>query len=202
MSVHVRVPEELRDQIMSLKLEMGFRSAGNVVHYLLLQTQGSIKPATLERVMKRRVPVVITGKPLCGKTYFIRKQLLPKLNPYPVLVIDTWNGYRRIDKVGYEVNALDFGNYKGHIRFVPTKRSDIAEREIERLFEDLDMKRDDLRRWIVIVEEAHAYRNLPPFMKFLYGSRRIVRKMIAVTPDVDAFDGLETLTSYREDVEI
>lgn len=187
---------------MSLKADMGFKSAAKVVQHLLLQTKRSIKPATLKKVMNRRVPVVITRKPLVGKTYFIRKRLLPKLNPYPVLVIDTWNEYRRIERVGYEVNTLDFKNYKGRVRFVPTKRSDIAEREIERLFEDLDMKRDDLRRWVVIVEEAHAYRNLPPFMKFLYGSRRIVHKMIVVTPDMDAFDGLETLTIYREDVDI
>lgn len=66
--------------------------------------------------------------------------------------------------------------------------------EVEGIFTHLDMKRNDMSRWVIIVEEAHTFQNVPSFTKFLYGSRHIVRKMIAVTPKTDAFPGLETLT--------
>jgi len=54
-----------------------------------------------------------------------------------------------------------------------------------------------MSRWIIIVEEAHSYKNVSAFTKFLYGSRHIVRKMVAVTPQTDAFQGLVTLTIYH-----
>lgn len=200
MSVMVRVQEDIRDKLLSLRDQMGFRNVANVVRFLL--SERSIKAASAEKIMEKRVPVVVTGKPLAGKTYFIRNRILAQLKAFPVLVIDTWDEYKEIRQMSYEVHAIDFRNFKGHVRFVPTKRTDIAEREVERLFEDLDMKRDELSRWVLIVEEAHAYRNLPPFMKFLYGSRRIVRKMIVVTPQLDAFEGLETLSIHREAVDI
>jgi len=38
---------------------------------------------------------------------------------------------------------------------------------------------------------------VPAFAKFLYGSRHVVRKMIAVTPQTDAFQGLETLMAFH-----
>ena len=60
----------------------------------------------------------------------------------------------------------------------------------------LDMKRNEMSKWIVIVEEAHAFKNIMAFTKFLYGSRHIVRKVLAVTPQVDAFHGLMTLTVF------
>jgi len=59
------------------------------------------------------------------------------------------------------------------------------------------MKRNEMAKWIIIVEEAHSYKNVSAFTKFLYGSRHIVRKMVAVTPQTDAFQGLVTLTIYH-----
>jgi len=65
---------------------------------------------------------------------------------------------------------------------------------MQNIFTHLDLKRNSLSKWIIIVEEAHTYKNLSTFIKFLYGSRHIVRKMVVVTPQTDAFQGLMTLT--------
>jgi hypothetical protein len=62
----------------------------------------------------------------------------------------------------------------------------------------LDMKRNEMAKWIIIIEEAHTFKNVPAFMKFLYGSRHVVRKMIAVTSQTDAFQGLETLMAFHQ----
>jgi hypothetical protein len=98
---------------------------------------------------------------------------------------------------GYELFGLNFKDFNEHLRFVPNTQSKVAETEIESIFAHLDMKRDDMSKWIIIVEEAHTCKNIPAFTKFLYGSRHIVRKMIAVTPQTDAFQGLTTLTILR-----
>ena len=189
----MRFPEKVRDRLLALKDKMDFSSMADVVQFLMVNQPESIEPVTVKKIMKGRIPVVLTGKPDIGKTIFIRICLLPKLNPVPVLVIDTWNEYKEVKRVHYEIHAFDFKHFNGHIRFVPSERTDIAVREIERLFEDLDMKRrGELKRWVIIVEEANAYNHLPAFRKFLFGSKRIVRKMIVVTAQLDAFQGLET----------
>jgi hypothetical protein len=73
----------------------------------------------------------------------------------------------------------------------------MAETEVESIFSHLDMKRNEMGKWIIIVEEAHTFKNVSAFAKFLYGSRHVVRKMIAVTPQTDAFQGLETLMAFH-----
>lgn len=199
----IQVSCAVRDKVLSLKQDMRFNAANDVVEFLLMKSSGTIKPAIRQDIMNETVPVVLTGKPLSGKTFFIRNNVVSRLWHHSILVIDTWNEYKEIQTVGYELNSFNFREMdKKKIRFVPNKRGDIAEREIERLFEDLDMKRDELANWVIIVEEAHAYKNIPSFMKFLYGSRRIVRKMIVVTPQLDAFEGLETFTVYRKGIDI
>jgi len=179
---------------MTIKTNMGFRNVAWVVHKLLEEQAKNL--ASLEAIMKRTVPIVVTGKPLSGKTFFIKKRLLPSLKGNPVLVIDSWNEYK-LRSIGYDIYGLNFKDFNEHIRFVPNTQSRVAETEVENIFAHLDMKRNEMSKWTVIVEEAHAFRNVSVFTKFLYGSRHIVKKMIAVTPQTDAFRGLVTLTVCR-----
>jgi len=180
---------------MTIKKSMGFKNLAWVVHGLLEEQAKNL--ASVEAVMKSTVPIILTGKPLSGKSFFTKRKLLPSLKNNPVLVIDSWNEYEVLRNVGYDVYSLNFKDFNEHIRFVPNTQSQIAETEISAIFSHLDMKRNEMAKWIIIVEEAHSYKNVSAFTKFLYGSRHIVRKMVAVTPQTDAFQGLVTLTICR-----
>jgi len=194
-TTHVRVFTIDKQRLMTIRESMGFRSIAWVIRKLLEEQAKNL--ATVEAVMKGRVPIVLTGKPLSGKSHFIKHKLLPLLKGSPVLVIDSWDEYGELRNIGYDIYGVDFKDFSEHIRFVPNTQSRVAETEVENVFAHLDMKRNEMSKWIIIVEEAHAYKNVPAFTKFLYGSRHIVRKMIAVTPQTDAFQGLVTLTVYR-----
>jgi len=146
-TTHVRVWKNDRQRLMSIKAGMGFKNVAWVVHKLLEEQAKNL--ASVDAVMAGNVPVVLTGKPLSGKTFFIKQKLLPSLRGNPVLVIDSWDEYGQLRNIAYDV------------------------------------------------EEAHAFKNIAAFTKFLYGSRHIVRKMVAVTPQTDAFQGLVTLTIYH-----
>jgi len=193
-TTHVRVFSTDHQRLMTIRETMGFRSLAWVIHRLLEEQAKNL--ATVEAVMKGRVPIVLTGKPLSGKSHFIKHKLLPSLKGNPVLVIDSWDEYEELRNIGYDIYGLNFKDFNEHIRFVPNTQSRVAETEVENVFAHLDMKRNEMSKWIIIVEEAHAYKNVPTFTKFLYGSRHIVRKTVAVTPQINAFQGLMTLTVY------
>lgn len=180
---------------MSIKTGAGFVSLAWVIHNLLERQPENI--ATVEAVMNGNVPVVLTGKPMSGKTFFIKQKLLPSLAGNPVLLFDSWSEYKDLRSVGYDIYGLDFENCTDHIRFVPNTQSKVAETEVDSIFAHLDMKRNELSKWTIIAEEAHTFKNVSSFVKFLYGSRHIVRKMVAVTPQTDAFQGLAILTILR-----
>jgi len=194
-TTHVRVFDNDHQRLMTIRESTGFRSVAWVVHKLLEEQAKNL--ATVEAVMKGRVPIVLIGKPLSGKSYFVKHKLLPSLKGNPVLVIDSWNEYKELRNIGYEIYGLNFKDFSEHIRFIPNSQSRVAETEVENIFAHLDMKRNEMSKWIVIVEEAHSYKNVSTFTKFLYGSRHIVRKMVAVTPQTDAFQGLVILTVYH-----
>jgi len=194
-TTHVRVWKNDHGRLMIIKKSMGFKNLAWVVHGLLEEQAKNL--ASVEAVMNSTVPIVVTGKPLSGKSFFVKRKLLPSLKNSPVLVVDSWNEYEGLRNVGYDIYGLNFKDFSEHIRFVPNTQSQIAETEISAIFSHLDMKRNEMAKWIIIVEEAHSYKNVSAFTKFLYGSRHIVRKMVAVTPQTDAFQGLVTLTIYH-----
>lgn len=191
-TTHVRVLKRDREKLVSIKKTVGFKTLAWVIHMLLQEKAQNI--ADVASVMAGNVPVVLTGKPLSGKTYFVRQKLLPSLRDNPVLVIDCHGEYTELKNIGYDIYGLNFKEFKEQVRFVPSAQSRIAETEIESIFSHLDMKRDVMADWIIIVEEANTFKNVSAFVKFLYSSRHVCRKAIGVTPQTDAFTGLVTLT--------
>jgi hypothetical protein len=175
--------------------QCGFRGSAWVIHSLLESQATNI--ATVDAIMDSRVPVILTGKPLSGKTTFVKEKLLPSLNGTPVLLLDVKNEYQKLRPVGFDIFSLDFENFNEHVRFIPNKQSMVAESEVGSLFANLEMKREVLLKWTIIVEEGQAFRNVPPFVKFLYCSRHMVRKMIVLTPQIDAFQGLIIFNIFR-----
>jgi hypothetical protein len=199
-STHIRVWKDDHNKLMMIRAGTGFKNLAWVVHMLLEEQAKNL--ATFDSVMAGNVPVVLTGKPLSGKTYFIKQTLLPLLKGSPVLLIDAWNEYTELRNIGYEIYGLNFREFNEHVRFVPNTQSRIAETEVESIFAHLDMKRDDMSRFVIIVEEAHTFKNVSSFLKFLYGSRHVVRKMVAVTPQTDCFQGLITLAIYHQNATV
>lgn len=179
-TTHIRVWKKDQQKLMAIKTSAGFKNVAWVVHKLLEEQVKNL--ASVDAVMKGNVPVVLTGKPLSGKSFFVRRKLLPVLKENPVLVIDSWNEYKELRSIGYDIYSLKFNDFNEQIRFMPNTQSRVAETEVENIFSHLDMKRNEMSKWIIIVEEAHAFKNVSAFTKFLYGSRHIVRKMVAVTP--------------------
>jgi hypothetical protein len=192
---HTRIFQEDLAKLYSIKDQCGFRGVSWVIHSMLKSQATNV--ATVETIMNERVPIVLTGKPLSGKSYFVKNKLLPSLSGSPVLLIDSLNEYTEAKPIGFDIFGINFGAYNEHLRFVPNSQSRVAETEVEALFSNLDMKRNDLANWTIIVEEAQAYANVSSFVKFLYGSRHYLRKMVVLTPKSDAFLGLVTLTILR-----
>jgi len=192
---HIRVWKTDHQKLKQIKTRVGFKNFAWVIHKLLEEQAKNL--ASVEAVMKGTVPVVLTGKPYCGKTTFVMKKLLPALKNNPVLVVDSWNEYDELSDIQYGFYNLNFKDFNEHMRFVPNTQSKVGMIEVENLFAHLDMMRQEMSNWIIIVEEAHSYKNVSAFTKFLYGSRHIVRKMVAITPQTDAFQGLLTLTIIK-----
>jgi hypothetical protein len=182
-------------KLNAIRQNFGFRNNAWVVHSLLAEKARNL--ASVEGIMNSTVPAVLTGLPLSGKSLFVKEKLLPSLVGTPVLVLDPLGEYDDLKNIGYDIFSLDFEAFNGHIRFVPNPYSKMAESEIENVFSHLDMKAKSLSRWVIVAEEAQSFRNISSFVKFLYSSRHHVRKMIAVTPMVDAFQGLLTFTVIR-----
>jgi len=191
-TTHVRVFDSDHKRLLSIKAEMGFKNIAWIVRRLLEEQVENL--ASIETIMNKRVPIVLTGKPLSGKTFFIKHKLLPTLRYNPVLVIDCLNEYEKLRNIGYDIYSVNFRDFNEQVRFVPNTQSMVAETEVESIFAHFYMKKHEMSKWIIIVEEAHAFKNSSVFTKFLYGSRHIVRKMIVVTPHTSAFPGLLTLT--------
>jgi hypothetical protein len=188
---HVRIFSEDLKKLNAIREVSGFKSNAFVIHNLIDEKADNI--ASVERLMDSNVPVVLTGKPLSGKSTFIKTKLLPALQGSPVLVIDSLGEYNDLKTVSFDIFGIDFEHFTEHIRFVPNGQSMVAETEVGSLFSNLDMRRGALAKWTIITEEAHAYKNVSAFTKFLYGSRHYVRKMVVVTPQSDAFQGLSSV---------
>lgn len=185
----IHVHRDIHAELQKNKEAMDLPSLGAYVAYLvnvLKQRYG--EPTDIETLMESPVPIVMTGPPLAGKTYFVMKRLLPILrNLYSVFVVDTAHEY----KLKRVKTDYTFKSVKESVRFKPSKRVRFAETQVEMLFESLNARRKRLGNWIIIVEEAHRYCNIPAFMSFVYESRKFVRKTILVTPMFSAFLGLD-----------
>jgi len=193
----VKLQKEDFEKLQKIKDECQILDVGATIHQLL-QTQACTEIVTVERVMNERTPVLLVGKPLAGKSHFIKTKLLPSLIGQPVLIVDVQDEYSNLKSIGFDIFSLNFENFAEHIRFVVNKQSMVAESEVSSLFSNLEMKREVLSKWTIIVEECQSFSvNVAPFLRFLYGSRHIVRKMVCVSPKTDCLLGLQTFTVFR-----
>lgn len=198
-TTHVRVFKRDHEWLKWIKANMGFRSYSWIIHAILSERVKTIP--NVNAIMQGNNPVVLTGQPGSGKTYFVKDALLSSLTSASVLVVDSLDEYSGLRKVGYDFYSIDFSQFIGQIRYVLNKNSRVALTEVENIFAYLDMSREKLSNLVIIVEEAHAYKSVGPFMKVLYASRHFFRKIIVITPQLDAFQGLPVyniLSSQRQ----
>ena len=193
----VKLLEKDFEKLQRIKNDCGFQDLGYVIHQIL-ESQSSNEMASVSKVMKESVPMVLCGKPLSGKSHWCKNVLIPSLNDYPLLLIDTVNEYSDLKeiKTARELNL----NNKEHVRFCPSQHSIMGTMQIKGLFTKLnmmiDIDKETLKNLVIIIEEAQTYKS-SWFNGFLYRSRHQVRKMIVVTPQTDCFQGLKTLTIFR-----
>jgi hypothetical protein len=185
------------DKLKTIQSEGGFRDLGSVIHYVIAM-QASTEMVTFEKIMKDCTPMVLSGKPLSGKTFWTKNVFIPSLTNNPVLVIDANGEYESINEIK-SLRGLDFLSNQ-HVGFCPSQHSVMGTMQVKALFTELnmmvDMNKDSLKNLVLIVEEAQSYKS-NWFNGFLYKSRHNLRKMIVITPQTDCFQGLETLTIFH-----
>lgn len=185
------------DKLKKTQEECGFRDLGSVIHYIM-EMQASIEIVTSNKIMKDCTPMVLSGKPLSGKTFWIKNCFIPSLTENPVLVIDANGEYDFLKEIA-NIRELDFPSNQ-HVRFRPSQHSIMGTIQIKALFTELnmmvDMNKDALKNLVLIIEESQSYKS-SWFNGFLYKSRHLVRKMLVVTPMLDCFQGLETYIVFH-----
>jgi hypothetical protein len=185
------------EKLKKIQDEGGFRDLGSVIHHVIAM-QASVEMVTSEKIMKDSAPMVLSGKPLSGKTYWIKNCFIPSLMDNPVLIVDPNEEYDFLKEIK-SIRELDFASNQ-HVRFCPSQHSVMGTMQVKALFTELnmnvDINKDALKNLVLIVEEAQGYKS-SWFNGFLYKSRHNLRKMIAITPQTDCFQGLETLTVFH-----
>jgi len=183
-------------RLKEMKQTMRFRLLDAVIQLVLKHYTGEYEIAIPKNVMETTVPVVLTGLPLAGKTYFVRHKIIPRIhNPLSVLVVDTAGEYNELPQVKYDI---DFHKPQ-KIRFVPSETPTISTGEVRFMFDTLHMNRGLLKNWIIVIEEGHRYIDIKQLMDFVYESRKFCRKVVVITPNSKEFKGLRTLIVHRSD---
>ena len=187
-----RISRRNIEKLLELKRAMNIKSIDAVVGYLVSEILADFKQATVEEVMKDTVPVILTGIPNAGKTFFLREKLLPSLNSEdPVLVVDVHDEYPNLEKINQgDFYALDFKAEKRKLRFLPNPDVGVSKSEVAGLIAHLVRNQKLLEHWTIIVEEGHRFEKLKVLKDFLAEARKHTQKVIVVSHQVEPFKGL------------
>jgi len=193
----VNLRQEDYNKLQLIMQESGFTDIGNAIHSVM-QSQTTLEVVTPAKVMETNVPVVLGGRPLSGKSHWLKNTFIPAMKDNSVLVIDANSEYeflseiKSIREIGLSTN--------NQARYVPVQHSIMGTMQVKALFTELNMQidldKESLKNLVLIVEEGQSYKS-SWFNGFLYKSRHILRKMIVVTPQIDCFQGLKIFTVYR-----
>ena len=187
-----RISRRNIEKLLELKRAMNIKSIDAVVGYLVSEIMSDFKQATVEEVMRDTVPVILTGIPNAGKTFFLREKLLPSVNGEdPVLVVDVHSEYPNLEQIDLgKFYALDFKAERRKLRFIPNSDVDVSKSEIAGLVSHLVRNQKFLAHWTIIVEEGHRFEKLKVLKDFMAESRKHTRKLIVVSHQTEPFKGL------------
>lgn len=141
--------------------------------------------ATYENIFEKTgtKPVIITGASGSGKTT-ATKNILARINPNPVFVVDVSDEYDGYEKVGLgKILGTTQFEKNTHVRFVPHADSRICAAQCEAVFQHINLIKTsgNLQNLIVVVEEAHRFEKSENLMALAIEARKFLRKLIIVT---------------------
>ena len=163
---------------------------------------GRYPVATVDLVMADTVPLILTGRPGIGKTYWV-KGLVESLEG-PVLVLDLHDEYdgSEFKKIRMlDVGGIDFKKDEGKYRVVAEAFVDPSY-----LFMNLLNTRERLKRWVIVIEEGHRFLIVTKFGVFVQKAlldliaeaRKYTRKLIIVSQQGEPFKDLGKIMRVRK----
>jgi replication-associated recombination protein RarA len=194
-NVVVKVRSEIKDELKELKAAMHFKTIQELLHYLTMfaKEKNLTALATYENVMTKTEtrPVILTGSSGAGKTTTM-KAVLKDIVDYTVLIIDVSNEYSDVEKVGLgEFFSLKYNKNK-QVRFVPNGNVEISKAEAAAIFAHLNFLKTggELKNLVLVVEEAHRFRNDINLRSLVIEARKFIRKLVLVTTDWRDYEGI------------
>ncbi|HZW85163.1 MAG TPA: hypothetical protein VFE91_04595 [Nitrososphaerales archaeon] len=190
----IAVTPEIRANLQSLKKELGFRNLSALFNYAVLELtkEGLIPPAEYAAVFEKlgTRPVIITGESGAGKTTTVN-DLLGKYDG-PAFILDVTNEYPGFERV--DLGAIFSRDWTkgGRIRFVPNSNVEASRGEASAIFGHLNYLKNagQLRDWALVVEEGHRFSQDANLKALLVEGRKFARKVVLVTTDWRAFEGI------------
>jgi len=186
-----RISASALQRMRVLKERLGFRSYESLIVHLANTAEEKEYPEpTPAMVMGDTVPVVLTGVPGSGKTFFARK-LVESLDNGPVLVLDVHDEYAGLEEIGFgEFFSLDWTRDRRKLRLIPSPSVDVSKAEADAVFRHLVMFQKQLRDWVLVVEEGHRFMESPFLKAFIAEARKHTRKLIIISVQLGPFEGL------------
>jgi dephospho-CoA kinase len=179
-----------------LKTETAIKTYDSLLGHLLTFNHTEYPTPTREAIMADRSPVIITGLPGSGKTFFL-KGLVSKLD-IPVFVLDVHNEYEGLESVNLgEFFGLDFSKTNKRLRFIPNVNVAVSKSEADSIFRHLIMLQKSLQYWVFVIEEGHRFSDSPFLKSFLAEARKFTEKVIVVSHQPEPYKGLGQVFEVR-----
>jgi len=198
-----RVSRRNLAKMRELKERFNIKSYDAIISFLVHSLGEKKYPSpSVEAVMADSVPVIITGIPGAGKTTFLRDKLIPEVIG-PIFVLDPHDEYTALRVVSLgDFFSIDFGGEKRKLRLVPNPNIDVCRSEADIVFRHLTMFQRLLGNWVIIVEEGHRFQESLLFKSLLAEARKHTRKMIVVSHQVEAFEGLGHIHEVQRPLDV
>jgi len=143
----LRISDQNVEKLSGLKEKTNLKTFDGIVSYLLAQRIEEYPQPTIENIIQDSIPIIITGLPGVGKTFFLRN-LIPDLE-CSVFVLDVHNEYGNLEAINLgEFFSLDF-NRDRKIRFIPNSNVDISKSEADSIFRHFIMFQKQLSKWLI-----------------------------------------------------
>ncbi|MDG6934176.1 MAG: hypothetical protein JRN68_05720 [Nitrososphaerota archaeon] len=195
-----------------MKRRYGFQSyEGLIIHLMEMAEKTGMAPeADYKNVFEKTAatPVMITGLPRQGKTTTVKEILRQLTSPRTnfgqvhqgenAFVIDVHDEYGDIGfkDVKERVFAMDWRAYKSaKLRYVPNSNVETSRTQIHILLGNLNQIKPSgaLRSWTIVIEEAERFATDPDMRSFVNEAGKFLRKLIIVTSDWRAFEGMAVI---------
>jgi len=117
-------------------------------------------------------------------------------------VIDVHDEYGDIGfkDVKERVFAMDWRAYKAaKLRYVPNSNVETSRTQVHILLANLNQIKPSgaLRNWTIVIEEAERFATDPDMRSFINEAGKFLRKLIIVTSDWRAFEGMAVMLKPR-----